>query len=194
MWSRRAALLLVLAVAPALGGCWQEMRDRGRVKPYEGTGFFRDGSSVRHRPEGTIAREDPVGQSVLTTGLDEEGNPVADFPFPIGRADLERGRESFEIHCTPCHDPLGTGRGMIVRRGFKAPPSYDVERLVEAPAGHFVDVMTRGFGVMDGYREDIPPNDRWRIAAWIRVLQRARRGRVEDAPESLRERLGKEGR
>src|SRR5271163_1300938 len=48
----------------------------------------------------------------------------------------------------PCHSQLGDGNGMIVQRGFRAPPSYHTERLRKAPLGYFFDVMTNGFGAM----------------------------------------------
>jgi len=119
----------------------------------------------------------------------ENGVVVDKFPFPITKADLERGRERFNVYCTPCHDYTGSGNGMIVQRGFPQPPSYHIQRLREAPAGHFFEVMTNGFGEMYSYAARIEPADRWRIAAYIRVLQASQSARIEDVPAADRAQL-----
>ena len=102
----------------------------------------------------------------------KDGNKdVDDFPFPITRADVLRGQERFNIYCSPCHSRLGDGNGMIVRRGFRKAGDYHTEKLLKAPVGHFFDVITNGFGAMPSYASRVEPDDRWRIAAYIRVLQ-----------------------
>jgi mono/diheme cytochrome c family protein len=97
--------------------------------------------------------------------------PVDDFPFLMTREVLQRGHDRFMIFCVECHDPLGTGRGKIVERGYTAPPTYHQERLRTVPVGHFFNVMTRGYGSMPSYAEQVPPRDRWAIAGYIRALQ-----------------------
>ena len=117
---------------------------------------------------------------------------VADeFPFPITPADLQRGREEYNVFCTPCHGYTGTGNGMIVQRGFPQPPSYHIDRLRQAPAGHFFEVMTNGFGRMYSYAARITPEDRWRVAAYIRVLQLSRHATMGDVPTADRSNLTK---
>ena len=111
------------------------------------------------------------------------------FPFPITHEDLERGRQRYNIYCTPCHDYTGSGRGVIVMRGFPPPPSYHMDRLRAAPVGHFFDVMTNGFGSMYSYASRIEPEDRWRIAAYIRVLQLSQHATLQDVPEAQRQKL-----
>ena len=78
---------------------------------------------------------------------------------------------------------------MIVQRGFRQPPSYYEERLVNAPVGYLFDVMTSGFGAMQDYSAQVPVADRWAIAAYIRALQLSRRGTVNDVPADRREEL-----
>jgi cytochrome c len=111
------------------------------------------------------------------------------FPFPITHEDLERGRQRYNIYCTPCHDYTGSGRGMIVQRGFPTPPSYHIDRLRQAPVGHFFDVMTNGYGSMYSYASRIEPEDRWRIAAYIRALQLSQHASLQDVPDSERQKL-----
>ncbi len=116
-------------------------------------------------------------------------NLVETFPFPITRDVLERGHERFDIFCSPCHGRTGEGNGMIVQRGFPPPPSYHIERLRQAPVGHFFDVITHGYGIMYSYAERVPPADRWAIAAYIRVLQQSRNARLDDVPPDQRSKL-----
>lgn len=96
---------------------------------------------------------------------------AVDFPFPVTAEVVTRGRERFEIYCSMCHGYTGEGDGMIVRRGFRRPSSYHEDRLRQAPVGYFFRVMTEGFGAMPPYRAQIPVQDRWAIAAYIRALQ-----------------------
>jgi mono/diheme cytochrome c family protein len=104
------------------------------------------------------------------------------FPIPIDKAALERGRDRFQIFCSMCHGLTGEGDGMIVRRGFQRPPSFYDDRLQEnaTPASHFFDVITNGWGAMPDYASMIPPEDRWKIIAYLRALQLSRRLRLEE--------------
>ena len=92
-------------------------------------------------------------------------------PPPLTLALLQRGQQRFRIDCTPCHSELGDGHGMVVQRGFPAPPSYHSDRLRNAPTQHFYDVMTHGFGAMYSFAGRVAPSDRWAIASYIRALQ-----------------------
>lgn len=170
----------VVLAAFVLAGCRLDMHLQPKYKPYEPTTFFDDGRSERQPVPGTVARGHLRADELLYTGK-ENGVVVDKFPFPITMADLKRGQERFNIYCTPCHDYTGSGQGMIVQRGFPAPPSYHIDRLRQAPAGHFVDVMTNGLGNMYSYAARVEPEDRWRIAAYIRALQLSRQGTVQDA-------------
>ena len=89
---------------------------------------------------------------------------------------LARGQERYNIYCTPCHDTVGTGHGMIVRRGFPNPPSYHIPRLRQAPIGHFFVVMTSGYGAMPEYAKQVAPQDRWAIVADGRAMQLSEKG------------------
>ena len=100
-----------------------------------------------------------------------EANDVSEFPFPVTQEVMERGKERFEIFCAMCHGLTGEGDGMIVRRGFRKPPSYHEDRLRQARVGYFFRVITEGFGAMPSYRAQVPVQDRWAIIAYIRALQ-----------------------
>jgi mono/diheme cytochrome c family protein len=170
--ARRSGWLILVAIA-AIGavGCRQDMHDQPKLKPYRSSAFFADGSGMRPLPLHTVARGTLQEDSHLYTGRLADGSMAAELPMPMTRTLLKRGQERFNIYCTPCHGQVGEGRGMVVRRGYKQPTSYHEERLRQVPIGYFFDVMTNGFAVMPSYAQQIPPEDRWAIAAYIRALQ-----------------------
>jgi mono/diheme cytochrome c family protein len=182
-----AAAMLALAI---LGGCRQDMHDAPRYEPLEPSKFFADGRSSRMPVEGTIARGQLREDEVFFSGL-EKGQPVDYFPFPVTEAVLRRGQQRFNVYCTPCHSATGDGNGMIVQRGYKRPTSYHTPELRAAKVGHFVDVMTKGFGVMPDYAMQISPADRWAVAAYIRALQASQGGTIADVPQDQRQNLDK---
>jgi hypothetical protein len=186
-FSLRRALPVALSVTVTVA-CTQQMNNEPRYDPLESSDFFADGMAARPRVPGTIARGGLRLDEALFTGR-SGGRLVDEFPFPVTRGTLQRGRERFDIFCSPCHGRLGQGDGMVVLRGFRRPPSYHLDRLREAPIGHFVDVMTSGFGAMASYASRVPPRDRWAIAAYIRALQFSQRATLADVPEATRQTL-----
>jgi Cytochrome C oxidase, cbb3-type, subunit III len=171
-----------------LAGCRQKMADQPRYEPLVRSTFFGDERSARPLVEGTVARGQLRTDEQLYEGK-QGGKLVDSFPFPVTLAVLSRGRERYDIFCSPCHDRVGTGQGMVVRRGYRAPPSMHIERLRQAPAGYFFDVMTNGFGVMPDYSQAIRAEDRWTIAAYIRALQLSQHATIADVPGSQRQQI-----
>jgi cytochrome c553 len=189
--ARRLSLMAVMLVAGLLlGACrpQQQMADQPAYRPLAASDFYEDGMSSRKPVEGTIARGHLRDESLLYTGR-TGGAPSELYPFEITRAGLERGRERYQIFCAPCHGQTGQGDGMIVRRGFRRPPSYHTDQLRERPAGHFYDVITNGFGVMPPYAAQIPVHDRWLIAAYVRTLQLSQNAPAEVLPAEERAKL-----
>jgi mono/diheme cytochrome c family protein len=157
---RRA--LLLLAALLLVGAC-DDMTDQPKQKTYS--------------PE--------VGPAKVPAGTVEYGDKPAPAP-PVTLALLQRGQERFRIYCTPCHSELGDGHGMVVQRGFPAPPSYHIDRLREAPVQHFYDVITDGYGAMYSFADRVRPQDRWAIAAYIRALQKSQHATLADVPPDRR--------
>jgi Cytochrome C oxidase, cbb3-type, subunit III len=171
-----------------LAGCRQKMADQPRYEPLAHSTFFDDGRAARPLEEGTVARGQLRNDRHLYTG--KEGDKLVDtFPFAVTLERLARGQERYNIFCSPCHDRVGTGQGMIVRRGYRAPESFHIDRLRQAPAGYFFDVMTNGFGVMSDYAQQVHPEDRWAIVAYIRALQLSQHATLADVPENQRRQL-----
>jgi mono/diheme cytochrome c family protein len=183
---RPLAVAGALLVALVASGCRQDMHDQPRVKPLGANDFFADGQGARPLPEGTVARGDLREDKAFWTGYTPEGDLLAAPPMPVTRELLVRGRERFDIFCAPCHGATGDGRGMVVRRGYKQPSSYHVDRLRLAPLGYYFDVMTNGFATMPSYAAQIPPEDRWAIAAYLRALQLSQGARLVELPAADR--------
>jgi mono/diheme cytochrome c family protein len=186
----RQMLCLAWASAALLSaGCRQDMHLQPKYNPEVPSTFFADGRSERPPVTGTVARGQLRIDELLYRGR-VNGVTADVFPFPITAQDLARGRERFNIYCTPCHDYTGSGDGMIVQRGFPPPPSYHIDRLRQAPVGHFFEVITNGLGIMYSYASRISPEDRWRIVAYIRALQRSQHASASDVPAEALGTLG----
>ena len=183
-WAFVASVLLLCA------GCRQDMHVQPRYNPYDPTDFFEDGQSSRLPVAGTVPRGDlTMGPDELLITGESNGEAATAFPFPVTREVLDRGRERFNIYCSPCHGLSGDGDGMIVRRGFRAPPSLHMDRLRTATVGHYFAVITNGFGAMYPYGYRITPRDRWAIISYIRALQLSRQASINDVPAAERAKL-----
>jgi mono/diheme cytochrome c family protein len=196
--SRFALIFFLFPFSFFLGACRRDMQDQPKAITYRENTFFKDGTASRPLVDGTVPRgylrEDRAfffGKKLSASDLNTEqhaqgenpqqtGNPATPFaddvdsiPMQITKNDLDRGQERFNIYCSVCHGMTGYGDGIVARRGFNkpSPASYHQERLQNAPVGHFFDVMTNGWGAMPSYASQVPVEDRWRIAAYIRALQ-----------------------
>lgn len=219
---RVAWLLLAGAGLAVVSGCRQDMHNQPKFIPLRSSEFFADRRSARYPVPGTVSRtEDGVMPDCPASGhevcqesqvVDREqldpnsyyltgkhgyvyGNELpldAKTPEDLKQV-LERGQQRFNIYCTPCHSRVGDGNGMIVQRGYKRPPSFHVQRLRNAPLGYFYDVISNGFGGMPDYAAQIKPEDRWKIAAYIRALQLSQKATEADVPQEDRDKLNKPG-
>jgi len=196
----------------------QDMYNQPKYKPLAASAFWPDGRASRPDVAGAIAYSGGAGAGTSsgrlgtlplpaneapTYPVDDQGRIkanltanapqplVATNPLPMNRQTLERGRERFDIYCSPCHSIAGDGDGMIVRRGFPSPPSYHTDRLRNAPDAHFYSVITNGYGMMYSYADRVAPDDRWAIVAYIRALQLSQNARIGDVPPERRAELAK---
>lgn len=184
--------LLALALAATIG-CRQDMHDQPKYIPLRPTDFFGDGRSERPLIEGTVARGHLRDDAALYTGKGPDGKPLDTFPFAVTKKVIERGQDRFNVYCSPCHDRTGRGNGMVVRRGYRHPPSYHSDRLRQVPNGYIFDVITNGFGAMPDYAAQIPPEDRWAIVAYVRALQLSQNAALSDVPPEARAQLDQGG-
>jgi mono/diheme cytochrome c family protein len=162
------------------------MHDAPRYEALEASAFFPDGQSARMPVANTVSRN-PLADTdeLLYTGK-ISGVLANEFPMPVTAAVMARGQERYNIFCAPCHGRTGEGNGMVVQRGMRQPPSFMEDRLRNAAAGYFFDVMTHGFGAMQDYASQIDVEDRWAIVAYERALQFSRHAAIGDVPDDRR--------
>ena len=180
--------LLAACLVLGLLGCRRDMQDQPKYKDLRGSAFFDDKRSARPMVPDTVARGFLHADELYQTGK-QNGKSVAELPMPLTREILNRGRQRYDIFCSPCHGLTGDGLGMVVLRGFRQPPSFHIDRLREAPVGYLFEVETAGFGAMSDYAGQIPAGDRWAIAAYVRALQLSQRTTLADVPEGVRRAL-----
>jgi len=168
--------------------CRQDMHDQPKYIPLRESSFFSDSRSARPPVEGTVARGQLRDDDLLYTGK-VGGHDSTTFPSPVDASTMARGRQRFDIYCSPCHGRTGQGDGMVVLRGYRRPPSFHQDRLRTAPVGHFFDVITNGFGAMPDYAAQIRAEDRWAIIAYVRALQLSEHATAADVPATEREKI-----
>lgn len=184
--SRTETLLIAIAMIGLLStGCRQQMAEAPAYDPLEYSDFFADGQASRKPVEGTVPRGHLRLDDHLYTGK-LDGQLVTTYPFEVTREVLDRGEERYNIFCTPCHGRTGDGNGIIVQRGHRQPPSFHEQRMVEQPVGHWIDVITNGFGAMPSYVDQIQPHDRWAIVAYIQALQMTRGVTIDELSPRMR--------
>ena len=207
-------VMLVIGAVVATTGCertFRDMYDQPRYKPLAASPLWPDGRASRPPVKGTVARSQGTlagntsgrlgeiarsPQSAATDTVRDDlrsrigGTHVASFAMPpITLPLLVRGRERFDIFCSPCHSIAGDGDGMVARRGFPHPPSFHDDRLREASDAHFYAVITEGYGAMHSYADRVPSSDRLAIVAYIRALQFSQHVPATALAESDRARL-----
>ena len=183
----RVAALAALSLL--LGGCVRgctssrppihlvpNMDDQPKAEALAASDFFYDGKAMRQPIAGTVAREDAVDPGAFETGREGgTGGFVARVPEAAAErlaVPLElRGAERYGIYCAPCHGDAGDGQGMLFHRSAVTSADLRTERLRDLPDGQLFDVITNGFGLMQPYRGQIAPADRWAIVAYMRRLQ-----------------------
>jgi cytochrome c553 len=162
------------------------MDDQEKFEPFEKNTFFKDESAMRMPVEGTIARDDDLA------GMDHNIHTMKN-PLPLSSSVMERGKQRYNIYCTPCHGAVGDGKGIVAQRGmtlgFVPPTNLHDQNMRNMADGHFYHVMTNGIRNMQPYAYQINENDRWAIVHYIRALQRSQNASAKDIPVSVRDKV-----
>src|SRR4029078_12200240 len=162
----------------SIEGCTRSNMDsQSKYHEYEPGGLFRDGKVLQVPVPGTVARGD------LERAAEARQKPQVTAEL------LNRGRVEYDVFCSPCHDRVGTGNGIVVQRGMPRPPSLHDESQRVASYKHLFDVISNGFGVMYAHGDRIRPRDRWAVVAYIRALQLSQRAALADLPAADRTRV-----
>ncbi|WP_460145782.1 c-type cytochrome [Pseudomonas sp. S2_A02] len=163
-----------LIIAVLCSGC-DDMSRQARIEQQRPGAVFENGLSSRQPPVGTVARGQLEREAIV-----QQRPPLTD-------ALLARGEASYQTFCTPCHGLSGRGDGLVVGRGFPAPPALTEPRLLGASDAQLMQVIAQGKGLMYGYESRIPPTERWAIVAHVRLLQLSQHAPLERLPAELRQ-------
>ncbi|MGF6330781.1 mono/diheme cytochrome c family protein [Pseudomonas sp. BS3782 TE3695] len=162
-------------IVVVLGSGCDDMSRQAKIAQQRPGALFENGLSSRQPPVGTVAR----GQ------LEREA--IVQQRPPLTAALLARGEASYQTFCTPCHGLSGRGNGLVVSRGFPAPPPLTEPRLLDASDAQLMQVIAQGKGLMYGYESRILPAERWAIVAHVRLLQLSQHAPLERLPAELRQ-------
>jgi mono/diheme cytochrome c family protein len=186
---QKLAVFLGLSALFLIAGCRQDMQDQPKMVPQRGSDFYADHRGARPQVVNTVARGQLQEDSYFYTGVIQGANGYREeqnlMPFPVTMEVLERGQERFNIYCTPCHSRVGNGLGEIVDRGYKPAGNLHDQVRRAQPISHYFYVMTHGYGAMPDYREQLAPEDRWAVAAYIRALQLSQAASTQDVPSGV---------
>lgn len=165
---------LVLVLSAAASACSPDMFQQPSYRPDTPSRFFPDERANRPVVQGAVAQRDSRAAAVRG---------------PLTRQTLDRGRERYDVFCSPCHGRIGNGEGIVVQRGFSRPPSFHIDRLRAAPDDHYYAVISEGFGRMWSYAARIDPADRWAIVPYVRALQLSQSAAPSDVPDAELQKL-----
>lgn len=184
---------------------FRDMEDQPRFRPQGESAFFANrmmdrpvvaGAVSRGRERADVFNADYRGKFAFTDGYNRgqqaDGSWVAGFPedLEVTYRTIERGREVYTIFCQNCHGATGSGNGIVTQYGMVGVPNFHTERFLEMPEGEIFNTIGHGKGIMSAYGDKIQVQDRWAVVAYVRALQRAFNGSVEDVPAEQRTRLG----
>lgn len=172
--SARSRWMLVLVTLLLLSGCAEagNMNYQPRLNPLSASAFFADGSSARLPVTGSVPYStDGSANSPVTTGMGDNGQPIAGFPMPVTQALVAQGQVRYNIYCIPCHGPSGKGDGKVVPFGYPKPPDLLSADIVGTSNYEIFTAITNGFQKMFPYAYRVKPPERWAIIAYVRALQ-----------------------
>jgi mono/diheme cytochrome c family protein len=167
------------------------MDDQPRYDAQESSRFFENGAEMRQPVAGTVARGHLQEDVEYYYGRTADSLLVKKMPLILSMDLMQRGRERYNIFCSPCHDQTGSGQGIVIKKGFLPPPTFHQQRLREVEDGHLYEVIRNGIRNMPSYRHQISVADRWAIVAYVRAMQRSQNARLEDIPAQMRETIKK---
>ena len=191
----RRALVACLVVAACRsngveGGLdFQRMVVQPKGDAYEASRLFPDGKVMRAPPMHTVPHEDGTADAVVRTGR-RDGTWVARSPLGYPMTLLERGRDRFDVYCTPCHGYDGLAATPVAAAMELKPPPPLLAPFIEAlPDGRIFEIVRDGYGLMPGYGDQLPVHDRWAVVGYVRALQLRQRVPLDSLGPAVRDSL-----
>ena len=173
-----------------------DMDNQPKVKTQSRFMLWADRRGMRPPVQGTVARSTVIGEPAIELGRANGGAWVELIPVPMSMSMIERGRQRYDIYCSPCHGLAGYGDGMVAQRAdqlqegtWTPPTSFHTDLVRGRPAGHIFNTISNGIRNMPSYGSQIPVDDRWAIVAYVRALQRSQDATIDDVPADLQAQL-----
>lgn len=166
-----------------------DMDSQKKYKPQSESRYFEDGLAMRAPVPGTVAQGNQKEDINYYFGRDDAGEYISQSPVPITLANLQRGRERYNIYCAPCHSQTGDGQGILIKKGYLPPPDFHQDRIRDFKDGYIYEVISNGVRNMPSYKHQIGVDDRWAIVNYVRALQRSQNARIDDIPQEIRDTL-----
>jgi mono/diheme cytochrome c family protein len=167
-----------------------DMKRQPKLRPQKPSAFFGDQRTSRLPVAGTVPVGALLDDSPVASGrVPGTTNWVETNPLPVNAELLARGRARFTIYCSPCHSAVGDGQGITTKYGMLRAGNYHDPRIVRLADGEIFNTITLGKNLMASYASQVSVTDRWAIVAYVRALQRARLGTLEDVPSENRANL-----
>ncbi len=167
-----------------------DMDRQPKLRPQTVNAFFKDGRSSQLPPQGTVARNSHYEESPTNNGrVAGTTNYVETIPVAVTAQLLSRGQERYGIYCLPCHGELGDGKGITSKLGMAVVADlhdHKGRKLITAPDGQIFDTIANGKNLMGAYGSVLDVQDRWAVVAYVRALQLARLGTLEEVPAAER--------
>jgi mono/diheme cytochrome c family protein len=169
-----------------------DMDRQPKVRPQKPSAFFANHLESRLPVEGTVSRNEHFLDTPVNTGMiTGTTNFITANPLPVTRQLIERGRQRFQINCSPCHGLLADGNGITKQFGMAVVANLHDPRIVQMADGEIFNVITHGRNLMAPYGAQVVTEDRWAIISYVRALQLSQLGTLQDLPEAQRAALAK---
>lgn len=121
--------------------------------------------TVRRNPQGWL----PYRLANDSTGL-RLSNRLKN-PLDTSDVVLSQGKALYEMYCDHCHGAKGEGNGKVADK-YAGVPNYKSDALINMTEGHIFHVITYGKNLMWAHGSQISPEDRWKIARYVKSLQK----------------------
>jgi mono/diheme cytochrome c family protein len=85
---------------------------------------------------------------------------------------------------------MGDGDSIVARKMLlRSPPSLLTDDIRTLPDGKVEEVIRAGYGLMNGYENQLTSQDRWAVVAYVRALETSQRAPMDAAPANERQKL-----
>jgi mono/diheme cytochrome c family protein len=157
--------------------------EEGHAEYYNSNLFNRHRMTMRQPPAHTVKRN-AFGWLPYRLPNDSIGLRMSNRlrnPFDSSTAVIAQGKILYEMYCDHCHGPKGAGDGKVAsgvtvegkeKGAYAGVPSYQSDALKNITEGHIFHVITYGKNLMWPHGSQVNPDERWKIAKYVKTLQK----------------------